>query len=492
MSMNIIDHLCPLWPELTILIATISVLLIGLFTRDNEGYGKYYAYVLAALCVVSAVFLAISPKFGNGAQIFTSALHFTYIGDTARFLLLATGAVIFLCVAPFLDTQSRAGEDNHLSSEINIILSFSLLGMMVMVSAGNFLVLYLGLELQSLALYLLTASQRDNRLSNEAALKYFTLGAIASGVMLFGVSLVYGFTGSIQFSDLAVYLSGANAEHNLAALIGALMIVSGLLFKLAIVPFHVWAPDVYQGAATVVTMFIASAPKVAAVVVLYQLIKGPFAYWFSYWSSLLLALGVASIAVGALGALLQKDFKRLLAYSSINNLGFVVVALAYNSQEAIQAMCFYVVVYITITLGVFAAILSYRDHNGTKVALSDYSGLAKSNPLLAMAMGVLLFSIAGIPPFAGFFAKLQVLQLMIEAHDYIALGITIAASLVAVFYYLNIIRIMYFDDGAQVKQTPAAIQMPIVAGAVSVAHLVFFLFANSFLVKLGEIVANFK
>jgi NADH-quinone oxidoreductase subunit N len=351
----------------------------------------------------------------------------------------ASGAA--LVIAPrFFD---RLGA---MRAEFPVLVLFSALGMSIMVSAGDFLTLYIGLELQSLAAYVLAAFLRNDGRSAEAGLKYFVLGALASGILLFGMSLTYGFTGTTSFDGVRLALEGGLSG---GALFGLIFVLAGLAFKISAVPFHMWTPDVYEGAPTPVTAFFASAPKVAAIALTARVTLEAFGNQADAWRQVVIFAALASIVVGALGAIGQQNVKRLLAYSSINNVGFILIGLATGTLQGASAMMVYLAIYVAMTVGSFVAVLLMRDAEGNPVeGISDLAGLSTTRPALAWCLMIIMFSLAGIPPMFGFWGKFVVFQAAVQA-DLIALAaIGIAASVIGAFYYIKIVKVMFFDEPA--------------------------------------------
>jgi NADH-quinone oxidoreductase subunit N len=327
-----------------------------------------------------------------------------------------------------------------------VLVLFAALGMSIMVSATDLLTLYIGLELNSLAAYVLAAFLRTDDRSAEAGLKYFVLGALASGILLFGMSLLYGFTGTTSFEGIAAALDGGVST---GALFGVIFVLAGLAFKISAVPFHMWTPDVYEGAPTPVTMFFASAPKVAAVALTARVALDALGGQVDVWRQIVIFAAIASIVVGALGAIGQTNIKRLLAYSSINNVGFILIGLAAATAAGASAMLVYLAIYVAMTVGSFVAVLMMRDADGAPLeGISDLAGLSRTSPWLALFLAMLMFSLAGIPPLFGFWGKFVVFQAAVQA-DLVALAaIGIAASVIGAFYYIKIVKIMYFDEPA--------------------------------------------
>ena len=361
------------------------------------------------------------------------------VDDFARFLkilaIIGSTATLILS-AEFLADPSRR------IFEYAILVLLSTLGMMVLISAGDLIMLYLGLELMSLALYVVAASNRDDVKSTEAGLKYFVLGALSSGMLLYGASLIYGFTGTVSFAGIAA----AVKTGSIGIVFGLVFLLAGLCFKVSAVPFHMWTPDVYEGAPTPVTAFFASAPKVAALAVFTRVALTAFSGIVPQWQQIVIFVSIASMALGSFAAIGQKNIKRLMAYSSIGHMGFALVGLAAGTAEGAQGVLVYIAIYVAMTLGSFAVILTMK-RNGQHVEnISDFSGLSRTNPLLAFFFAMLLFSLTGIPPLAGFFAKYFVFVAAIKAGLFTLSVIGVLTSVVGAFYYLNIIKVMYFDE----------------------------------------------
>jgi NADH-quinone oxidoreductase subunit N len=337
----------------------------------------------------------------------------------------------------------------------------STLGMMVLISAGDLIVLYLGLELMSLALYVVAASDRDNTKSTEAGLKYFVLSALASGMLLYGASLIYGFTGSTGFAAIAAASKTFAAGENIGLIIGLVFLLVGVAFKISAVPFHMWTPDVYEGAPTPVTAFFSAAPKVAAAALLMRITLGAFSGVGPQWQQVISALAIASMGLGAFAAIGQSNIKRLLAYSAIGNVGYMLIGLAARSPEGARGMIIYLVIYVVMTLGAFACVLSMRRPSGMVEDIEELAGLAETNLGLAGVLALLLFSLAGIPPLAGFFAKFYVFIAAVKEGLWPLAIFGVLASVVGAYYYVRIVKIMFFDAPKE-----AFLRVPTKAGLV--------------------------
>ncbi len=348
---------------------------------------------------------------------------------------------------------------------------FATLGMMFMISANDLLTLYVGLEMSSLALYVLASFQRDHAKSSEAGLKYFVLGALASGMMLFGMSLVYGFAGTTGFAALADVFSGAETISK-GVTVGMILIIVGFCFKLSAAPFHMWAPDVYEGAPTPVTAFFATAPKIAALALFTRVLLSPFGHLIDQWQQIVIFASVASMLVGALAAIMQTNIKRLLAYSSIGHVGFMLMGIASGSVEGVQAVLIYLSVYIFMSAGAFGCVLLMKRDDEPVEDIKSLSGLAQTSPKMALALAIFMFSMAGIPPLAGFFGKMYVVLAAIKAGLAWLAVVGVVTSVVACYYYLKVVKVMYFDAPARTFDAPA----PTLSIGVTLAACVTFLF----------------
>jgi NADH-quinone oxidoreductase subunit N len=353
--------------------------------------------------------------------------------------------------------------------EYSILILLSTAGMGMLISAGDLIALYLGLELMSLCLYVVAASSRDSARSTEAGLKYFVLGALSSGMLLYGASLIYGFTGTVSFAGIAA----AAKEPSLGLVFGLVFLFAGLAFKVSAVPFHMWTPDVYEGAPTPVTAFFAAAPKVAAVAVFVRVAIDAFPNIVSQWQQIVIFLSIASMVLGAFAAIGQTNIKRLMAYSSIGHVGYALVGLSAGTVAGVQGVLVYMAIYMAMTLGTFACILAMRRRGRMVEEIDELAGLAATHPLMAFVLAALLFSLAGIPPLAGFFAKFYVFLAAIEAGLYALAVIGVLASVVGAYYYLRIVKIMYMDEPKEAfeRMAPA---LRVVLGVTGIFVILFF------------------
>ncbi|OQP85584.1 NADH-quinone oxidoreductase subunit N [Rhizobium rhizosphaerae] len=421
-------------PELILAIGALALLMVGVFLGEKAtGLVNWLAIGVIALAGIVLVSMSGSGVAYGGA----------FLADPfARFMKVLT--LLGSAIALFM-TVGQAKLYNMNRFEYPVLILLATLGMMLMVSANNMMSLYMALELQSLAAYVVAAMNRDDVRSTEAGLKYFVLGALSSGMLLYGISLVYGFTGQTDFPEIAAFLSAGG--RSLGVIFGLVFILAGVAFKISAVPFHMWTPDVYQGAPTPVTTFLASAPKVAAIAMIVRLVAIAFQPVTPDWQQVIVFISIASMLLGSFAAIGQKNIKRLMAYSSIGHMGYALVGLAAGSLQGIQGVILYMTIYMIMTLGAFACILAMRRPDGEHVEnVSDLAGLSQTNPFMAVILTALMFSLAGIPPLAGFFAKYFVFLAAIEAKLYALAIIGVLASVVGAYYYLRVVKLMWFDD----------------------------------------------
>jgi NADH-quinone oxidoreductase subunit N len=422
-------------PEAILAVGAIVLVLLGAL-RGKESDGPMSEIAVA---ILGAAILAIVLGSPDQGVVFNGAFIDDRFGDFMKVLSLSGSIVVLLMSGDFM---RRAGVDKF---EYPILIVLATLGMLMLISANGLIALYLGLELMSLALYVLAALSRDDARASEAGLKYFVLGALSSGMLLYGASLLYGFSGTVTFSGIAA----AIGDHpNMGVIFGLVFLLAGLAFKMSVVPFHMWTPDVYEGAPTPVTAFFASAPKMAAVAIATRVIITAFPGALAQWQQVIVFMALASMALGSFAAIGQNNIKRLMAYSSIGHMGFALVGLAAGTQAGVQGVVTYMAIYLVMTLGAFAAILSMRVNGKPVEQISDLAGLSRTNPAMAFFLAMLMFSLAGVPPLAGFFAKFYVFMAAVEAHLYWLAVIGILTSAVAAFYYLRIVKVIYFDEAA--------------------------------------------
>ncbi len=426
-------------PEIFLAGVAMTLLMFGAFQRDGRPEAVRTTRIVAnlsALALVLAVFLVV--RVGTGPAIaFGGMFIVDGFAAFAKVAILLTSALSILMSIDYLERHGAA------RFEFPVIVLLATVGMMMMVAANDLIALYLGLELLSLAAYVLAAFLRDDARSSEAGLKYFVLGALASGMLLYGSSLIYGYAGGTGFSLLADQFLGR--APGLGVVVGLVFLLAGLAFKVSAVPFHMWTPDVYEGAPTPVVAFFSVAPKVAAIALLVRAMIGPFGPLFDQWQQIVFFLSVASMALGAFAALNQNNIKRLMAYSSIGHVGYALIGLCVGTVSGVEAVLVYLGIYVVMNLGVFACILGMRRTDRMVEQISDLAGLNRSHPGMALALALLMFSMAGIPPLAGFFGKFYVFMAAIEAELYWLAVVGVLTSVVAAYYYLRIVRVMYFD-----------------------------------------------
>ncbi|MCK9552765.1 NADH-quinone oxidoreductase subunit NuoN [Aquamicrobium sp.] len=465
MTPELSNSLALVTPELIMVAGAIVLLMVGVFSKGRPG-----ALVTTLAVVVMAVAgLWLAFYTGEGKAFGNSFV----IDPFARFMKLLTlgGSAVALIMSVRYTRQQ-----NFDTFEYPVLVMLSTVGMLLMASANDMIALYLSFELQSLALYIVAAIHRDSLRSSEAGLKYFVLGALGTGMMLYGISLVYGYTGSIDFDVISSTLTGK--ERQIGVLFGVVFILSGLVFKISAAPFHMWTPDVYEGSPTPVTAFFAVAPKVATMALILRMVMETFQPAAADWQQIIVFVSIASMALGSFAAIGQRNFKRLMAYSSIGHMGFALVGLAANSEAGVRGVMIYMLIYVVMTLGMFAFILSMRRGDSNVEDISDLSGLSQTNPIMATIMTILLFSLAGIPWLAGFWAKWYVFLAAIDAGLYALAVIGVLTSVVAAFYYLRIIKIMWFDEPSGGFQ-PMAAELRIILGLSGAFVLLYVLIGGS-------------
>ncbi len=421
-------------PEALLAVSAIVLILIG--ALRGEGAASFVTGLAIAVLVAAGILVLVAPA--TELVAFRGSLVIDRYGHFMKALALL-GAAVTLIMS--VDWQQK---EKQLKFEYAVLVVLSTLGMMMLISAGDLIALYLGLELMSLSLYVVAAINRDSVRSTEAGLKYFVLGSLASGMMLYGASLIYGFTGSVNFASIAA----AAKEPTIGLVFGIVFLLAGLCFKISAVPFHMWTPDVYEGAPTPVTAFFATAPKVAAMAVFVRVVMEAFPHVTHQWQQIVAFVSIASMVLGAFAAIGQRNIKRLLAYSSIGHMGFALVGLAAGTQQGVRGVLVYMAIYVAMTLGTFAFVLTMRRKGRAVESIDELAGLGSRNPLMALMLAALMFSLAGIPPLAGFLAKYYVFLAAIQAGYYGLAVIGVLASVVGAYYYLRIVKIMYFDEPA--------------------------------------------
>ncbi len=465
-------QLTPMVPELFMAVAALALLVLGVFNGDKAA--KQVGWL-----VIIALVVAVSLLLQNGWEridILGGMFVMDQFAGIVKLMLLVGLITAVALSIRYLEDEKMA------RFEYPILILLSGLGMMLMVSAHDLLALYMGLELQSLAAYVLASIRRDNVKSSEAGLKYFVLGAIASGMLLFGASLVYGYTGSTNFGVIGDALT---EQNNIGAMIGMVFILAALAFKVSAVPFHMWTPDVYEGAPTSVTAFFAMVPKVAAIALLIRLLFEAFPAASTQWQQIIWALSALSMGVGGFAALMQDNIKRLLAYSSIGNMGFALVGLAAGTADGLAAVLVYLAIYMVMTAGTFGIIMNMRRNGHALEKISDLSGLSRNAPVMAYALAILMFSMSGIPPLAGFFGKFLVFKAAVDAGLYGLSVFGVLTSVVAAYYYIRIIKVMFFDEPVEKYEGTVPFSRRAVI-AVSVLFILAFIFSPSPIVEISR------
>ncbi len=458
-------------PEIFLALAAMALLVTGAFMNERSAARVTSYGGVLALLVTAGIVLSM-----NKASRMTFGETFIFDGFAAFMkvmILVSAAAVVFMAKEYLI----RHEIDRF---EFPILVMLATLGMIMMVSANDFIALYLGLELQSLALYVIASFQRDGTRSAEAGLKYFVLGALASGMLLYGMSLVYGFAGTTGFVPLADLFAHGGAPTGV--IVGIVFILAGLAFKVSAVPFHMWTPDVYEGAPTPVTALFAVAPKIAAMALLIRVMVGPFGDLGGQWQQIVIFISIASMILGAVAAINQRNIKRLMAYSSIGNMGYALIGLAVAAEAAdpviradgIRNMLIFLAIYVFMNVGTFAVILTMRRGGRMIEDIDGLAGLSKTNPLMALCLGVFMFSMAGIPPFAGFLGKLYIFQSAVQAGLFPLAIIGVLASVVAAFYYIRIVKVMYFDAADEAFDSPIGMEMKSIL-VISFIFVTFFI-----------------
>lgn len=448
-------------PEIFLAASAMALLMLGVLRERVNG--------LVTILALGAIAIAGMLNMLMGSTRMTAFGDAFIVDDFARVLKMLTlfGSAVSLILSV---NYMRAGHMERFEYPVLVLLAT--VGMMMMISANGLIALYMGLELQSLALYVVASIDRESPRSSEAGLKYFVLGALSSGMLLYGASLIYGFTGSTEFPQIAATLQANGAS--LGLIFGLVFLIAGLAFKVSAVPFHMWTPDVYEGSPTPVTAFFAAAPKVAAMALFVRAMVTPFPAIVPDWQQVLVFISIASMVLGAFAAIGQTNIKRLLAYSSIGHMGFALVGLASGSQEGVRGVVVYMMVYLIMTLGAFACVLAMK-RNGKQVEeIADLAGLARNDKTLAFVFATLMFSLAGIPPLAGFFGKYFVFLAAIKANLITLAVIGVVASVVGAYYYLRIVKIMYFDEPApQFEASASEVRVvAVLAGLFTIAFVV--------------------
>ncbi len=448
-------------PELFLSLSIMFLLVLGVFKKKSS---KIIQNISLLVLLITAVII-FNENFGKNETLFNNSIIVDYLSSLMKIITLLSAFLVLVISSNYLKIFKI------FKIEYPILILSSVLGMMIMISSNDLIVFYMGLELQSLALYVLATFNRDQLKSSEAGLKYFVLSALSSGLLLYGCSLIYGFTGSTNFNIIAEQLN----PREYALTFGIVFILVGLAFKISAVPFHMWAPDVYEGSPTSVTLFFTMVPKIAALTVFIRFLFVPFINLIDQWQMILIFLSIASMLLGAIAAIGQTNIKRLIAYSSISHVGYTLAGLATGTNEGIQSSVIYITIYVIMNLGLFSCLLMMKRNDVYYESIDDLSGLSKNHPLLSISLLVILFSLAGIPPLAGFFAKFYIFKSVLEQSMYFLAIVGLLSTVVAAFYYLRIIKIIYFDKEKEKYDTDHSMWLKFSLSASTIIILLYFI-----------------
>ena len=460
-------------PEIFISLTLMFLLIVGVFKKNSSNL--IYNLTILSLFLLLALILNLSHI--EETFVFNQSYKIDNLSTFMKVLTVLSAIFVMLTSSKYLKLTKI------FKIEYPVLILSSILGMMVMISSNDLIVFYMGLELQSLALYVLASFNRDNLLSSEAGLKYFVLSALSSGLLLYGCSLIYGFSSSTNFNEISINIS--NIQYGLS--FGIVFILVGLAFKISAVPFHMWAPDVYEGSPTSVTMFFAILPKIAALTVFIRFLYVPFINMIDQWQMIIIFLSIASMIFGAVAAIGQKNLKRLVAYSSIGHMGYALAGLTTGTNEGIQSSIIYISIYLVMNLALFSCLFMLRRNENYFEHIEDLSGLSKNHPILSFSMLIILFSLAGIPPLAGFFAKFYIFMSVIEQSMYFLAIVGLLSTVVAAFYYLRIIKIIYFDPEKAKYDTDHHIGLKISLLLSTIFILIYFIYPNGLVELVSKI-----
>jgi len=452
-------------PEIFISLTLMFLLLVGVYKKNSSNL----IYNLTILSLFFLLALILNLSHIEEAFIFDQSYKIDNLSTFMKILTVISAIFVMLTSSKYLKLTKI------FKIEYPVLILSSILGMMVMISSNDLIVFYMGLELQSLSLYVLASFNRDNLLSTEAGLKYFVLSALSSGLLLYGCSLIYGFSGSTNFNEISINIF--STQYGLT--FGIVFILVGLAFKISAVPFHMWAPDVYQGSPTSVTMFFAILPKIAALTVIIRFLYVPFVNMIDQWQMIVIFLSIASMIFGAVAAIGQKNLKRLVAYSSIGHMGYALAGLTTGTNEGIQSSIIYISIYLVMNLALFSCMFMMRRNENYFENIDDLSGLSKNHPILSFSMLIILFSLAGIPPLAGFFAKFYIFKAVIEQSMYFLAIVGLLSTVIAAFYYLRIIKIIYFDPEKEKYDTDHHIGLKFSLLLSTLFILIYFIYPNA-------------
>jgi NADH-quinone oxidoreductase subunit N len=450
------------------------LLILGVFKKESS---KLIQNISLIALFITAVITFNETLSNEEILLFNDSVIIDYLSSLMKIITLLAAFLVLVISSSYLRIFKI------FKIEYPILILSSVLGMMIMISSNDLIVFYMGLELQSLALYVLATFNRDQLKSSEAGLKYFVLSALSSGLLLYGCSLIYGFTGSTNFNIIANQLN----SNEYALTFGIVFILVGLAFKISAVPFHMWAPDVYEGSPTSVTLFFTMVPKIAALTVFIRFLYVPFLNLIDQWQMILIFLSIASMLFGAIAAIGQTNLKRLIAYSSIGHIGYALAGLAVGTNDGIQSSIIYITIYILMNLGLFSCLLMMKRNNEYYEDIEDLSGLSKNHPMLSLSLLIILFSLAGIPPLAGFFAKFYIFKSVIEQSMYFLAIVGLLSTVIAAFYYLRIIKIIYFDKEKEKYDTDHSLWLKFSLTASTLLILMYFIFPSQLIEVVSRI-----
>ena len=462
------------FPEIFLSISIMFLLILGVFKKNSS---KIVQNISLIILLITAVITFNETLGVKQTLLFNGSIIIDYLSSFMKIVTLLAAFLVLVISSNYLKIFKI------FKIEYPILILSSVLGMMIMINSNDLIVFYMGLELQSLALYVLATFNRDQLKSSEAGLKYFVLSALSSGLLLYGCSLIYGFTGSTNFNIIASQLN----SNQYTLTFGIVFILVGLAFKISAVPFHMWAPDVYEGSPTSVTLFFTMVPKIAALSVFIRFLYVPFLNLIDQWQIILIFLSIASMLFGAVAAIGQTNLKRLIAYSSISHVGYALAGLAIGTNEGIQSSVIYMTIYIIMNLGFFSCLLMMKRNNEYYENIDDLSGLSKNHPLLSLSLLVILFSLAGIPPLAGFFAKFYIFKSVLEQSMYFLAIVGLLSTVVAAFYYLRIIKIIYFDKEKEKYDTDHSLWLKFSLTASTLLILIYFIFPSQLIEVVSRI-----
>ncbi len=462
-----------IYSEIFLCLAIMALLLIGVYKKNSS----YLIYNLSILFLFGCLALIFSFPINTNVELFNNSYKIDYLSTYMKILLILSGIFVLLSSSKYIQIIKI----NKI--EYPILILSSVVGMMVMISSNDLILFYIGLELQSLSLYVLASFNRDNILSSESGLKYFVLSALSSGLLLYGCSLIYGFSGSTNF----ILISENMNQDSYGLTFGIVFIITGLAFKISAVPFHMWAPDVYEGSPTSVTIFFAILPKIAALAVFIRILYVPFSNIIDQWQTIIVFLSIASMLFGSIAAIGQKNLKRLIAYSSIGHMGYALAGVSTGTNLGIQSSITYISIYLFMNLAFFSCLFMLRRDEKYFEKVEDLSGLSKNHPILSFSFMIVLFSLAGIPPLVGFFAKFYIFTAVVEQSMYSLAIIGLLSTVIAAFYYLRIIKVIYFDPEKEKYETNHNIGLKISLAFSTIFILFYFIYPSPLLEIIEKI-----